>query len=613
MGNLRQFFLGERLRTRALQHERLTNAQGLAIFGADSLSSTAYATEEILLALAAVGTAAYAVAIPIAGVIALLILLVAVSYRQVIHAYPQGGGVYNVARENLGEMPALVGAASLLIDYVLTTAVSAAAGVAAVTSAFPVVFPHRVAIGIAIIALLTWANLRGVRESGRLFTIPTYAFIAAFAGLIGYGVWRFVTGTFPVVVGDPAAAVPTVGLTIGALLVLRAFASGCTAMTGIEATSNGVPAFQKPAPKNAARTLIRMAFLLSAVFIGVTLLAHWGRVTPAHNETVVSQIARALFGNGAFYYGIQAATALILLLAANTPFNGFPRVASQLAIDDYFPRQFANLGSRLVFTNGILLLSAFAALLVYLFQGSVHALIPLYAVGVFLGFSLSQLGMIVHGIRERRRRWWPILVNAVGFILTTVVLVVVFASKFTHGAWVLIPAVAGLVALMLAIHRHYRAVIHALALTGSPVPAILPEKTMVLLVARVDRAAVHAVKFARSFAPAHLRAFHVAFDERGATAIAEQWKAHVHDVPLDIVVSEYRDLIGEALAYLRKIERRWADDTIIVVIPEYIPPKFWQLFLHDQIPFRIRIALEQDPDLHVEILNVPAKLAARLR
>jgi amino acid transporter len=613
MGHLRRLLLGERLKTRALHHERLTNAQGLAIFGADSLSSTAYATEEILLALAAVGTAAYAVAIPIAGVIALLILLVAVSYREVIHSYPQGGGVYNVARGNLGELPALVGAASLLIDYVLTTAVSTAAGVAAVTSAVPALFPHRVTIGVVIIALLTWANLRGVRESGRLFTIPTYAFIVAFVLLIGYGVWRFATGTFPMVIGDATATVPTAGLAIGALLVLRAFASGCTAMTGIEATSNGVPAFQKPAPKNAARTLIRMAFLLSAVFIGVTLLAYWGRVVPAHDETVVSQISRALFGTGVLYYIIQAATAFILLLAANTPFNGFPRVASQLAIDDYFPRQFANLGSRLVFTNGVILLAAFAALLLALFQGSVHALIPLYAVGVFLGFSLSQLGMIVHGIRERRKRWWPIAVNAVGFILTTVVLIVVFASKFTHGAWVLIPAVAGLVALMLAIHRHYRAVTRSLALTGSPVPAILPDKTMVLLIARVDRAVIHAVKFAKSFEPAHLRAFHVAFDERGASDIQHQWETHVRGVPLDVVVSEYRDLIGEMLAYLKRIERRWADDTIIVVIPEYIPPKFWQLFLHDQIPFRIRMALEQDPAIHAEILNVPAKLAARLR
>ncbi|MDO8622426.1 MAG: APC family permease, partial [bacterium] len=584
----------------------------LAIFGADSLSSTAYATEEILLALGVIGASAYAIAVPVAGVIALLILLVAVSYRQAIHAYPQGGGVYNVARENLGELPALVGAASLLIDYVLTTAVSTAAGIAAITSAFPALFPHRVAMGIVIIIFLTWVNLRGVRESGKLFTIPTYAFIAAFFALIGYGVWRHVMGTFPVLAPPVDALVPSTGMAVGVLLMLRAFASGCTAMTGIEATSNGVPAFQSPAAKNASATLMRMAFLLGGIFLGITLLAFWGRVAPAHDETIVSQIARGLFGGGIFYYIVQASTALILLLAANTPFAGFPRVASQLAIDEYFPRQFANLGSRLVFTNGIILLSAFAALLLYVFDGNVHALIPLYAVGVFLGFSLSQLGMIRHGLRERRRRWWPIVVNGVGAVATSIVLVIVFTSKFSHGAWVLIPAILAIVAFMLAVHRHYRAVTRSLALTGAPVPDVLPDKTMVLFVARVDRAMIHAVKFAKSFAPEHLRAFHVAFSEREAADIREQWKMHVRDVPLDVVVSEYRDLVGSILTHMKSIERRWKDDSIIVVIPEYVPKKVWQFFLHDQIPFRIRLALEQDPDIHVEILNVPAKVAAHL-
>lgn len=611
-GRLRRLLLGEPLATRALHNERLTNAQGLAIFGADSLSSTAYATEEILLVLAAVGAAAFVVAVPTALAIAALIVLVSVSYRQVVRAYPQGGGVYNVARRNLGELPALVGAASLLIDYVLTTAVSTAAGVAAVTSAFPSLLPQRVAIGVACIVLLTWANLRGVRESGQWFALPTYAFIVAFLGMIAYGVIRYLAGTLPTA-SQPAVAAAAVSGTVGLALVLRAFAAGCTAMTGIEATSNGVPAFKPPTAANAATTLMRMALLLGVIFTGITLLAMWGGVTPIHGETIVSQIARLLFDRSPLYFIIQAVTACILLLAANTPFAGFPRVASQLAIDAYFPRQFANFGSRLVYTNGILLLAAFAALLLALFHGDVHRLIPLYAVGVFLGFSLTQLGMIVHWYTVGRGSRRRMLVNAVGFTATTVVLGVVFVEKFTHGAWVLVPSVIGLVVLMRTINRHYRAVERSLALRGSPIPEILPRKTMVVLAARVDRALVHAVKFARSFHPAHLRAFHVAIDERGAAEFRAAWGEHVHGVALDVTVSEYRDLIGPILTYLRGVERRWDDDTIVVVIPEYVPPKIWQFFLHNQVALRIRLALEHASDLNVEFLNVPAKVAALRR
>src|SRR3989344_2010052 len=608
---IKHYLLGKPLVTKAVSEERLTNAQGLAIFASDALSSTAYATEEILLVLAGGGLAAVFFSVPIAVVIGLLILLVSFSYHQVIHAYPQGGGVYNVARRNLGEFPSLLGASSLLVDYVLTAAVSVAAGVAAITSAFPSLFAHRIFLSVLVILFLMWMNLRGVRESGRIFSIPTYIFIAVFLGMIGYGIWRQLSGTFPTV-SSAGAPLESLGA-IGVFLVIRAFAAGCTAMTGIEAISNGVQAFKAPESENAARILTRMAVLLGIIFIGITLLAYWGHAAPVQGETIVSQIARTLFGRTPFYFLIQGATALILLLAANTPFAGFPRVASQLARDGYFPRQFLNLGSRLVFGNGIIALSLTAAFLVWFFNGDVHALIPLYAVGVFLGFSISQLGMVVHWIIEGKGRVGNISLNITGFFATAVVFIIVFFSKFVHGAWLLIPALLALIIFMKAIKRHYAKIEKSLELDEMPLPAVLPDKTMVMLISRLDRSALHALQFAKSFQPARICAVHVAIDQEAGERLKKDWQKHAPDVPIDIIYSEYRDLIGPILAYLKNLYKRWINDSIIVVLPQVVPEKWWHYFLHNQTTLRLRVAIDQDPEIPAQILELPVKTTTKLR
>lgn len=603
--NLRERFLGKPLATSAIAHEKLTNMQGLAIFGADALSSTAYATEEILLVLATAGALVSTISIPIAISIFGLIVLVSISYHQVIHAYPQGGGVYNVASKNLGEYPALLGAASLLIDYILTAAVSTTAGVAAITSALPSLYDHRVTLGIFITLFLMWMNLRGIRESGKLFSIPTYIFVISFFMMIGYGIFKYLYGTFPIAV---STALPAEQMnTIGILLLLRAFAAGCTAMTGIEAISNGVQAFKNPESENAARTLQRMALLLGTIFIGITLLAYWGKIVPTHDETVLSQIARLLFDNSPLYYLIQGATALILILAANTPFAGFPRVASQLAKDGYFPRQFLNLGSRLVFANGIILLSFFSALLIYLFNGNVHALIPLYAVGVFLGFTISQIGMIAHWLREGKGHAKNIAINSIGLAATTIVFVIVFLSKFTHGAWLLVPAILLIISGMKKIKQHYLKVEKVLALDKNQVPEVLPEKTAVLLVSRFNVGTLYALKLARSFQPAHIRAVHIAIDENDGAEIKKQWSQHISDIQLDILYSPYRDLVGPILNYLKEVDKQWKNDSLIVFIPQVAPNRWWHYFLHNQTNKRLQLAIEQDPDINPDIYEVTVK------
>jgi len=599
--------LGKPIATIQTASERLTNAQGLAIFGADAMSSTAYATEEILLVLAAASVANFAISIWIALGIVALILIIAASYRQIIYAYPQGGGVYNVAKENLGKTASLVGGASLWVDYILTVAVSVTAGVAAITSAFPVLYPHRVILGIIVIIALMWANLRGVRESGKIFSFPTYLFIASFAVMIIYGAFHFVSGNFPEAVSKQSttAATGSLGI-ISIILVLRAFASGCTAMTGIETTSNGVQAFKPPESKNAAKTLMWLAVILGFIFMGITLIAYWSKVTPVANETIISQVARNLFGSNPFYYFIQSITALILILAANTPFAGFPRVASMFAKDGYFPRQFYALGPRLVFTNGIIALSIAASLLVIFFRGNVHALIPLYAVGVFLGFSISQLGMIVHWKKSGKGHLKNISINAIGFLATSLVFIIVLFSKFMHGAWVLIPGVILIVFLMKKIKRHYLFLEETLSLDNLNNNAARG-KTVVVLISQFNSAILQAVRFAKSLHFTRLRAIHVAIDIQSAEQLNERWTDYFPDVPLDIVSSEYRDLVEPLLLYLAETEKRWPDESLIVVIPTLVCHHFWEHLLHDASAQHIRKEIEQDMRNHAQILEIPIK------
>ena len=602
---IQEKLLGKPLATGRIVDERLTNPQGLAIFGADAMSSTAYATEEIILALAAASVFSSMISIWIALAIVALILIIAISYRQIIFAYPQGGGVYNVAKENLGNTAALIGGASLWVDYILTVAVSVTAGVAAITSAFPILYPHRVVIGVIFVFGLMWANLRGIRESGKIFTVPTYLFVVSFAVMILYGVIRFIFGNFPVAVSEQPAIAGSLGI-IGLVLILRAFASGCTAMTGIEATSNGVQAFKPPESKNAAKTLVWLAVILGLIFLGITVISYWSKVVPIENETIISQIGRNLFGNNPFYYFIQGITALILILAANTPFAGFPRVASMFAKDGYFPRQFYTLGSRLVFTNGIVALSIAASLLIIFFNGNVHALIPLYAVGVFLGFSMSQFGMIVHWKKTGNLLSKNILINVVGFIVTSIVFLIVFFAKFTNGAWVLVPGIILIVLLMKKIKKHYVNLERMLALDTLN-NGVKRGKTVIILISRLNRAVLQAVRFAESLHPARLRAVHIALDQKTSEDLAKKWSYYAPDVPIDIVPSEYRDLIEPLLLYIEQTEKRWPNESLIVVIPTLVCHHFWEHLLHDASAQHIRKEIEQDARNHAQILEIPIK------
>jgi amino acid transporter len=585
---LKRWLVGPPMPLAQARHERLHKRVALAVFSSDAMSSVAYATEEILLVLVLAGAAAAHLSVPIALAITSLLIVVVISYQQTIHAYPSGGGSYIVARANLGTLPGLVAAAALLVDYVLTVAVSVAAGVAAITSAVPEWSRHKVVIGIVCVAAIALANIRGVRESGRIFAVPTYAFIASFLLLIGVGAWRLLTGSLP------PAAPPAVAATepLVWFLVLRAFASGCTAMTGTEAISNGIPAFRPPESRNAAITLGWMAAILGTLFIGITALATTLGVLPTPTETVVSQIARRLFGSGVCYYVIQGTTALILIIAANTSFADFPRLASLLARDRFVPRQFGTLGERLVFSNGILVLAGFAGLLLIVFGGDTHALIPLYAVGVFISFTLSQSGMVRHWLRERGSGWgWRMTINGVGATVTGVVTVVIAATKFSHGAWIVVVVIPVLVATFVMMSRHYDEVARDRSLSGMEPP---PEfrHTVLVLVGDVHRGVVRAVQYARTLAPtATVRGVYVETDPARTARLEEKWAQWGLGVPLVVLASPYRSLLRPLLEYIDKIHVRGEDQMVTVVLPEFLPRRWWQHVLHNQTALLVKGAL----------------------
>ena len=585
---LKRALVGPPMPLAQARHERLTKSIALAVFSSDAMSSVAYATEEVLLILVLAGAVAVGYSIPIAVAITALLVIVVISYQQTIHAYPNGGGAYIVAKDNLGDVPGLVAAAALLVDYVLTVSVSVAAGVAAVTSAVPGLQDHKVALGVACIAAIAFANIRGVRESGRVFAVPTYFFIVSFGFLLLGGVYRVVTGTMPPPV--PVAAVPTEALTW--FLVLRAFSSGCVAMTGTEAISNGIPAFRQPESRNAAITLGWMAVVLGTLFVGLTLLAHALGIVPAEAETVVSQIARRLFGTGLVYYLIQAATALILVLAANTSFADFPRLSSLLARDRFVPRQFANLGERLVFSNGILVLATLAAVLLVLFRGDTHALIPLYAVGVFISFTLSQSGMVKRWWRVRQAGWHHrIAINAVGATATGIVAIVIAMTKFTHGAWIVIVVIPCLVAGFVAMRRHYDAVARQLSLEDWEGPPPM-QHTVLVLVGDVHRGVVRAVQYARTLATdASVRGVYVETDPARTSRLEEKWGKWGQGVPLVVLTSPYRSLIRPFLDYVDALQARGPNQMVTVVLPEFIPGRWWQHVLHNQTALLLKGAL----------------------
>ncbi|MET0727654.1 MAG: APC family permease [Acidimicrobiales bacterium] len=597
LSSFKRLVVGRPLASSEEGHQRLTKVVALAVLASDAISSTAYATEEILHVLVPVAAMeALEYLVPISLVVMVLLVIVITSYRQTIYAYPSGGGSYVVSKENLGETPALVAGASLLTDYVLTVAVSISAGVAAITSAFEGLADYRVAMCLAGIGLLAFANLRGLKESGRVFAGPTYLYVFTMGGLIVYGLYRTIVGDLGPLPVDEGSLVEFTGegavvsgVTVFALA--RAFSSGAVALTGIEAISNGVPAFRKPESRNAAITLVWMGVILATFFFGISVLAD--RLQPTLNEdvTVLSIIAKAVFGGGPLFFTLQAATALILFMAANTAYADFPRVSSILAKDGFMPRQLANRGDRLVFSNGILVLSAVAALLVVIFGGITTALIPLYAVGVFTGFTLSQYGMVRHHQRHQAPGWKrDAAINAVGAIATALVLIVVVVSKFTIGAWVPVVVIPIIVFLLRAVHRHYQRVNELLQVPDSYRP-LRHTHTVVVLVGNMHQGVLAALTYASSLAPDRLVALSVATEEGDSDRIQDDWARYHLEIPLQVIHSPYRDLSPPVLRYLDELDAAYDNDIITVVLPEFVLDRWWEQLLHNQSALALKARL----------------------
>jgi len=600
----KRLVVGKPIPSHLAHHERLSRLIGLAVLSSDALSSVAYATEEILRVLIFAGAAALSIASPIALVIAAILAIVVFSYRQTIFAYPSGGGAYIVARENLGEMPALIAAGALLIDYILTVAVSVAAGVAALTSAFPPLQVYRVELTLAFVLILMLGNLRGIRESGQIFAVPTYFFIVTTLTLIAVGAWHALTGSVHPVTTDVPMQVTTSPLTL--FLLLTAFSNGCTAMTGVEAVSNGVPAFKPPESKNAAATMLMMAVLSITMFLGITLLAQSYHVTPSDQETVVSQLARGVFGSrGAAYYAVQAATMLILVLAANTAYADFPRLASILARDRYLPRQLMNQGDRLAFSNGIVGLSVFAAMLLVIFGGDTHALIPLYMIGVFVSFTLSQAGMVVRWRRLRTPHWRShAVVNGIGAFVTGVVLIVVAATKAHEGAWIIILLIPINVLFFRATRQHYNVVAAQLSLKGWR-PQDVRTNTVLVPISGIQRAVVGALDYAKTLS-SDVRALYVNIDPLETDRLKSQWDQWGEGVPLVVLDSPYRSLMEPLLEYVDRLNISNPGDYVTVVLPEFVPARWWHHLFHNQNALLIKGALLFKPN--TVVTSVPFHL-----
>ncbi len=604
LSQFKRFIVGEPIPSHLAHHERFSRFTGLAVLSSDALSSVAYATEEILRVLVLVSIGVLSFATPIAFVIAAILAIVVFSYRQTIHAYPSGGGAYIVAKDNLGEMPALIAAASLLIDYVLTVAVSIAAGVAAITSAVPEWHVNRIEMTLAFVLMLMLGNLRGIRESGRIFAVPTYLFVFSLLGLIAFGAWRAVTGSIHPIPTD--VPIQPVGDTLTLFLLLTAFSNGCTAMTGVEAVSNGVPAFKPPESKNAAATMVMMAVLSITMFVGITLLAHAYHVIPSEQETVVSQIARGVFdGRGWPYYAVQGATMLILVLAANTAYADFPRLASILARDRYVPRQLMNQGDRLAFSNGIIGLSVFASVLLVAYGGDTHSLIPLYMIGVFVSFTLSQAGMVIHWRRLKGPGWkTSAFINGLGAFVTGIVLIVVALTKTREGAWIILLLIPVHVVLFRATRRHYDEVARQLSLDGWT-NGTRHRNTVLVPMSGVHRAVVQALEYAKTLST-DVRAVYVSIDPTATSQLCGQWKKWGDGVPLVVLESPYRSLMEPLLEYIEQVDAEQPDDFVTIVLPEFVPARWWHHVFHNQRALLIKGALLFRPN--VVVTSVPFHL-----
>ena len=608
----KRVIVGKPIASSEADHQALGKPTALAVFASDAISSTAYATEEILFVLLAAATfpETHKYLIPIALVSVALLGVVSLSYRQTIHAYPNGGGAYEVSRENLGQNVALVAGASLLVDYTLTVAVSVSSGVLAIGSAFHFNDNASLRIGLALffVALLATGNLRGLKEAGRVFAVPTYAYTLALGGMILYGMYRIGINDLGTIEGNEEIAaefakeqgsdLAKLTGSVTMLLLLRAFSSGAVVLAGVEAMSNGVPAFKEPKSQNASRTLMTMAAIMAALTLGVSYVAtHLHPVFEEGGDTVLSQMGAAIFGQGSvLYYVLQFATFAILILAANTAFNGFPQLSSNVARDGFLPRQLANRGDRLVFSNGVLILSGMAGLLIVAFRADVSALIPLYAVGVFVGFTLSQLGMVRHHLRHRERNWQVgLIINLVGCVAAGIVLGVVVISKFTQGAWIPVIVIPAIVMVLRKINRHYVDVDARLA--AAPVEKVRRRtNTVVVLVGRITKGSLTAIAYGRSLNPDRLVAVSVVATPEEQDRISDQWDEY--DIPIELVTlySPYRELSRPILSYINDIDSANEDDFITVVVPEFTLDRWWQQLLHNQSALVLRTRLRGRPN-----------------
>jgi amino acid transporter len=602
LDTLKRLLVGRPLATSEQEHQRISKIVALAVFSSDAISSTAYATEEILFVIA-VAPSSLALGlsklVPIAVMVAILLAIVATSYRQTIFAYPSGGGSYIVSRENLGETPSLVAGASLLVDYILTVAVSISAGVAAIISIpqFAGLEKHRVAVCFLIILFITLANLRGIKESGRLFAFPTYAYIIILTAMVFLGLtktWFGWFGGIQPIPFDQANALPgmvATGGTLSLFVLLRGFSSGAVALTGVEAISNGVPAFRRPESKNAATTLVCMATILGTLFLGVSILAHHLQPYPSEKVTVFAQMGKQVFGDNFVFWFLQLATAGILTLAANTAYADFPRLSSIIARDGYLPRQLANRGDRLVFSNGVLVLAGVACVLIFAFGGKTNALIPLYAVGVFLSFTLSQWGMVKHHQKEREPHWKRgVAINGVGAVATAIVTVIIAATKFTKGAWIPIVVIPVIVVVFKAIKSHYASVAESLRVPAEYRPRRM-NHTVVVLVGGVHRGVLEALAYARSLHPDRLLAVTVVSDEEEQERIERSWSQAEIDVPLEIVHSPYRELTAPIMRFVDELDARYENSVITVVLPEFVVGSWWGQLLHNQSALLLKARL----------------------
>jgi amino acid transporter len=591
INRIKELLVGPPLPTKQLGEKKLNKIRALAAFSPDALSSIAYANQEIYLGLLVAGSVGLSMAWPIGLAIVFVLSIAALSYFQTIHAYPSGGGSYIVARSNLGTMPGLVAAGALMIDYVLTAAVSLTAGVDAIASALPFLWPYKVGVALFLLALITLVNLRGLRETGTLMSIPVYLFLFTYLPMLGYGLfvlWRDGAAAPSLAASASQAAQP---LTL--FLLLHAFATGCTALTGIEAISNGIPAFQPPETKNAGRTLVVMAVLMGTLFLGSIALTQFLGVVAGPQETILSALARRIFGGGPLYFMIQVSTMLVLVVAANTSFAGFPLLAAILAKDGFLPRQLTGLGDRLVFVNGILLLVGATAILIIGFQGNTHLLVPLFAVGAFLAFTLSQSGMVLHWWRERGRHWqFKMTANGIGAIATGMTLLIVGITKFLEGAWITVFLIPLLVIIFLRIRDHYKEVSEQLSLSGPP-PTLrpIPALRVVVPISGVHRGIVDAMRYACTISN-DVTAVYVDLDPGESKAVLERWSRLWPDIPLTVVSSPYRSFIQPLLDFLDETDQEHNDgQQATVILPEFVPAHWWQSLLHNQTAWLLKAAL----------------------